>query len=159
MVEYDPDEALYQANRERALFYLDFYREVRDRHGADEAIAVLESVIRKRGEAFGKTLDKFAPDDFQGLCEAFSYAPDGGKLFSPQVIRCDKEGFEVKMRKCPLKDAWQDAGVTNQELMTLLSCASVIDAATMEAAGFDLEVSLAGADEAGCCYLKVSRKP
>ncbi len=158
MSQHDPEELLYQANRERALLYLEFFREVRDRHGDEEAIEILTSAIKRRGEAFGRTLNEFAPDDFQGLCQAFSYAPDGGKLFSPQVIRCDGEGFEVKMRKCPLKDAWQEAGITDEELLTLLSCASAIDLGTMEAAGFDLEVSLAGSDEGGCCYLKVSKK-
>jgi hypothetical protein len=159
MSKLDPDKLLYEATKERALLYLEFFREIQERHGVEEAIEVLSSAIKRRGEEFGQTLNKFAPKDFEGLCEEFSYAPDGGKLFSPQVIRCDDEGFEVKMRRCPLKDAWLDAGVTEKELLTLLSCASSIDVGTMEAAGFDLEVSLAGSDQPGCCYLKVSKKP
>ncbi len=158
MTQHDLEEVLYETNRERALLYLEFFREVRDRHGEEEAIEILTSAIKRRGEAFGRTLGKFAPNDFQGLCNAFSFAPDGGKLFSPEVIRCDGQGFEVKMRKCPLKDAWQEAGISDEALLTLLSCASAIDVGTMEAAGFDLEVSLAGSDVAGCCYLKVSGK-
>ena len=158
MSKYNLEEVLYEATRERALLYLEFFREVRDRHGVEEAIEILTSAIKRRGETYGRTLNKFAPDDFQGLCDTFSYAPDGGKLFSPRVFRCDDEGFEVKMRKCPLKDAWQDAGTTGEELLTLLSCASALDVGTMEAAGFDLEVSLAGSGVEGCCYLKVSEK-
>ena len=79
-------------------------------------------------------------------------------MFSPKEIRCDESGLELKMRKCPLKEAWQAAGVTDDELKTLLKCASAMDVGTMDAAGFALQINTWEPGEEGCCYLKITER-
>ena len=123
-----------------------------------EAIDVIRSALVERGRAFGETLKQFSPSDFKGLCKGFAYLPDGGKMFDPEVIRCDKSGLELKMRRCPLKEAWQSAGVSDDELKTLLRCASAMDVGTMEAAGFSLEIKTWQPGEEGCCYLEITEQ-
>ena len=120
MTEYDLQSALHDANKERALIYLCIFREIRERHGEQEAIDVIRVALETRGRAFGDTLKQYAPRNFRGLCDAFAYVPDGGKMFEPQEVRCDEDGLELKMRKCPLKEAWQSAGVSKRELGLLL---------------------------------------
>jgi hypothetical protein len=151
-------DALYEANRERALIYLAIFRELKNRRGTDEAIGVIRAALIERGRAFGETLKQFAPRDFRGLCDAFAYVPDGGIMFSPEEVRCDDSGLELKMRKCPLKEAWQDAGVIDDELETLLKCASAMDVGTMDAAGFALQINTWHSGEEGCCYLKITER-
>ena len=158
MNDINLQDALYEANRERALIYLSIYREMRNRHGTDEAIAVIRAALIERGREFGESLKQFAPRDFRGLCDAFAYVPDGGVMFSPEEIRCDDVSLELKMRKCPLKEAWQSAGVTDDELKVLLRCASAMDVGSMEAAGFDLQINTWQPGEEGCCHLKITER-
>ena len=121
--------------------------------GEKEAIDIIRAALETRGRAFGKTLKKYAPRDFRGLCDAFAYVPDGGKMFEPQEVRCDADGLELKMRKCPLKEAWQSAGVTDRDLGLLLHCASAMDVGTMDEAGFQLDIRTWEPGEEGCCSL------
>ena len=150
--------ALHDANKERALIYLDIFREIRHRHGEQEAIDILRAAIETRGRAFGKSLKSFAPRNFRGLCDAFAYVPDGGVMFDPQEVRCDAESLELKMRKCPLKEAWQSAGVAERELRLLLYCASAMDVGTMDEAGFELKIRTWQPGEDGCCSLKITER-
>jgi len=158
MGDYDSQGALYEANKERALIYLAIFREIQKRHGEEEAIDVIRTALIKRGQEFGDTLKQFAPRDFRGLCDSFAYVPDGGKMFAPEEIRCDESGLELKMQKCPLKEAWQSAGVSDEELKILLKCASAMDVGTMAAAGFALKIRTWKPGEEGCCYLKITEK-
>ena len=158
MAQYDLQRALLDANRERALIYLEIFREIKTRHGEQQAIDIIRSALVTRGKAFGETLKQYAPRDFRGLCDAFAYVPDGGKMFAPKEIRCDANGLELKMTKCPLKEAWVDAGVTDEELCTLLHCACAMDVGTLDAAGFDLEIKTWRPGESGCCSLKISQR-
>jgi hypothetical protein len=158
MCNYDLQSALHEANKERALIYLAIFREIQKRHGEEEAIDVMRAALIERGQAFGNTLKQFAPRDFRGLCDSFAYVPDGGKMFAPEEIRCDESGLKLKMKKCPLKEAWQSAGVTDEELKTLLKCASAMDVGTMAAAGFALKIKTWQPGEEGCCYLEITEK-
>ena len=150
--------ALHDANKERALIYLDIFREIRHRRGEQEAIDILRTALEKRGREFGKSLKSFAPRNFRGLCDAFAYVPDGGVMFNPEEVRCDDKALELKMRKCPLKEAWQSADVTERELSLLLHCASAMDIGTMDAAGFELEIQTRQPGEEGCCSLKITER-
>ena len=158
MTTHGLQKALHDANKERALIYLDIFREIRHRHGEQEAIDILRAAIETRGRAFGKSLKSFAPRNFRGLCDAFAYVPDGGVMFDPQEVRCDAESLELKMRKCPLKEAWQSAGVTERELSLLLYCASAMDVGTMDEAGFELKIRTWQPGEDGCCSLKITER-
>ena len=158
VTEYNLQSALHDANNERALIYLDIFREIRERHGEKEAIDIIRAALETRGRAFGKTLKKYAPRDFRGLCDAFAYVPDGGKMFEPQEVRCDADGLELKMRKCPLKEAWQNAGITERELGLLLHCASAMDVGTMDEAGFQLDIRTWEPGEKGCCSLRITEQ-
>ena len=158
MTTHGLQNALHDANKERALIYLDIFREIRHRHGEQEAIDILRAAIETRGRAFGKSLKSFAPRNFRGLCDAFAYVPDGGVMFDPQEVRCDAESLELKMRKCPLKEAWQSAGVTERELSLLLYCASAMDVGTMDEAGFELKIRTWQPGEDGCCSLKITER-
>lgn len=52
--------ALNEANKERAIIYLAIFRELRKRHGTDEAIDVIRAALFERGRAFGETLKQYA---------------------------------------------------------------------------------------------------
>jgi len=48
-------------------------------------------------------------------------------MFDPDVLRCDAEALEIKMRRCPLKDAWLEAGLGDQQTAKMCNIAAVVD--------------------------------
>lgn len=158
MAEAKPCTQAYGPIHERATLFLAVYRELTRRFGEDEAYDVMGTVSRRLGLEDGAPLARHAPSGFAGLLEDFFKAPDGGATFLPDVIRSDASGLDVKMMRCPLKDAWFDAGCSASEVCKLLECASAYDRAVMEAAGFDLDLELWAPGKDGCCRSKVTQR-
>lgn len=151
-------QKLANAFKERAQIYLSVFRELSARYGQAEAVSVMRSASRRCGEAVGAKLTQHSPRDFQGMLEAFFKAPDDGATFSPEVKQLDDTCLEVKMMCCPLKDAWIEAGCSDEEVCTLLYCASGYDEAVYEAAGFAYELELWTPGKTGCCRTKITEK-
>jgi hypothetical protein len=141
---------VYNAIKERGRAYLVVFRELSKRYGEAEAI----SVMRKISYEHGKSMACFGPRDFSGMAEAFANPPE----FSPDIRKLDDTCLEVKMMTCPIKDAWVEAGCSDAEICTLLYCASPLDEATIEAAGFDYEIELWSPGKDGCCLTKITEK-
>lgn len=150
--------ALRDASRERALIYLAIFRELSVRQGPNEAVDVMRTALFAHGKRFGESLRHTAPANFRQLYQDFATVPDGGDMFSPREIRCDGQCLDVQFMTCPLKSAWQDAGVSDDDLETLLYCASALDEGTMEAAGFDVQIALWKRGQTGCCRLTITPK-
>jgi hypothetical protein len=79
-------------------------------------------------------------------------------MFAPAVLRCDASGIDTQMMRCPLKQAWQDAGLADDEIALLCNIASEADHGTMEAAGFGLDIETWRSGGAGCCRLRIRRR-
>lgn len=150
---------VYDAMKERGRLYLAVFRQVSKRYGEEEAIGVMRGASREIGIEVGKTLAHHAPRDFAGMVEDFAKAPDDGVTFAPDIRHLDDTCLEVKMMNCPIKDSWKDAGCTDEEICTLLHCASAFDEALYETAGFDYELELWSPGKDGCCLTKLTKKP
>lgn len=158
-MNHDPtDPPLYGAIKERGRLYLEVHRELTARFGKNEARDVLSTVSRKMGLDAGGPLACHAPCGFQGVLDDFFKAPDGGVTFSTDVRQIDENRLEVQSMTCPLKDSWIEAGCSDDEVRTLLECASAYDKAVFEAAGFDLDLELWSPGRQGCCHALVTRK-
>lgn len=149
---------LKNAFKARALVYLAFYEELAAEVGYAKAEEILKRAIYKRGLAIGERFKGFSPGDFDSLRKAFlAFVPDGGRLFDPEVRRCDADGLDIKLRACPLKEAWQEAGLDDAKVETLCRIAGIIDAGTFHAAGFGFEPCTWKPGESGCCLLRIRR--
>jgi hypothetical protein len=155
--DHDQNTKLYNAIKDRGTAYLMVFRELVQRYGEDEAISVMRSASRAHGETLGASLACFAPRDFRGMANGFARSPDE-VTFAPDIRRLDDTCLEVKMMACPIKDAWVDAGCGDEEICTLLHCASALDEATIEAAGFDHEIELWTPGRDGCCLTKITER-
>jgi hypothetical protein len=49
--------------------------------------------------------------------------PDEDRIFNPEVRRCDEQELEIKMRACPLKEAYQEAGLNEENTARMLEMA------------------------------------
>lgn len=149
-----------EAHMGRAMVYAAFYDELCARFGAEVAEDVMKAAIYQRGLAIGQRFADHGPADIEGLRDAFlDFVPDKGRLFKPEVRRCDAHGLDIKFHACPLKEAWQSAGLAPDKIATLCRIAGVVDDGTFEAAGFDFAADTWQPGEEGCCFLHIRPGP
>jgi len=158
MNDKSSDSRVYDAIKERGRMYLVVFKELSKRYGQEEAISVMRSASYEFGLSIGKSLACFAPRDFAGLAEGYAKAPDDGATFSPDIMRLDDSCLEVKMMTCPIKDSWVEAGCSDEEICTSLYCASALDEATLDVAGFEYEIELWSPGKRGCCFSRITEK-
>ena len=148
--------ALNDANKARARVYVEFFRSIERRFGRDAAIEVTKEAVYDWGRTLAGGLDQYLPADFAGLCESFAFAPDGGAMFSPDVSKCSDRELDVHFKTCPLKSAWAEAGLADQEVELFCSLASAADYGTLEAAGFNVDITTWKPGDGGCCRLHIT---
>ncbi|KAG1702858.1 KsdD-like steroid dehydrogenase [Nymphon striatum] len=132
--------------------------ELKQRYGEEEAISVMRCASREHGIEVGKSLAHLAPNDFTGLVEEYFKGPDDGATFNPEIKVLTESCLDVHVQTCPLKDGWLDAGCSNEEVCTLLKCATAFDEAVWEASGFDYEMEVWTPGKTGCCRTIVTAK-
>ena len=156
MSEENLRQQLYGAYKNRGMMYYHIFQELRAEVGEGRAVDIMKRGIYNRGLEIGKKYKKFAPADLEGLKNAFlSGAADQGKMFQPQVLRCDGAGLDIQMQKCPLKEAYEEAGLTDEEIATMCNIAAVVDYGTFEGAGFRFYADTWKPGEEGCCRLHI----
>jgi hypothetical protein len=144
--------------KNRALIYLEMYDVLADELGAEKAEALLTKAIYRRGRKMGAPLAKFAPADLAGLRNAFlASVPGGEAIFQPQVLKSDAESLEIQLHGCPLKDAWREAGLSEEKVATLCRIAGAVDKGLFEGAGFAFENRTWAPGAKGCCFLSIRR--
>src|SRR4029434_4894583 len=92
--------------------------------GDTRAADIMGRAIYARGVEIGKTFSRYAPADLAGLRDAFlAFVPDEGRMFDPLVTRCDAGGLDIALRRCPLKEAWLEGGLSGKHHARLLPLA------------------------------------
>jgi hypothetical protein len=156
MTEEKLREELYAAFKNRAMMYYHTYEALKDEVGADRAASIMKRAIHRRGLEIGQRFAAFGPSDLAGLQEAFVAAvPDEGRMFSPKVLRCDADALEIELRTCPLKEAWQEAGLSGDEVARLCDIAAAVDFGTFQGAGFSFSAETWRPGKEGCCRLRI----
>jgi hypothetical protein len=148
---------LYDSFKTRAMFYHSIFEELRQELGDARAEEILSRAIYRRGEERGRErYGQFGPNDLAGLKAAFlGGIPDDGKMFQPEIIRSDAQALDIKFHACPLREAWQEAGLPEEDVATLCRIAAQIDDGTFGAAGFAFSADTWQPGGEGCCYLHI----
>jgi hypothetical protein len=149
--------ALEDANKSRAMLYLAIFRAAERRIGREQAIEILREAIHGWGADQGEGLKCHAPANFDGLISDFATVPDGGRMFDPESSAEGPDGLRMHMRRCPLKNAWTEAGLSDDEVALFCSIAAEADYGTMERAGFAVDIETWKPGHDGCCVLHVRR--
>ena len=148
-------DELRGANANRAVLYYLIFDEMRKVVGEEEAVAVMKRAIYRRGVEMSASIRQFAPDRIRELGEHhLAHSAGGGTVFNPEVQRHDDEAFEVLNTTCPLKQAWQDYGLGEEDVAKMCDIGSAIDYGKFEGAGFRFECDTWTAGKRGCCTLK-----
>lgn len=150
-------EALVGQMKKRAMVYYYIYKELSLEVGSKKAAQILKRAIFKCGLDVGKVLAEHAPSDLPGLKEAFmeKVVPYDGSMFAPEIISCDSKELNIKFHRCPLKEAYLEAGLSEDETATMLEIAAQVDYGTFEGAGFRFHAETWQPGKEGCCHLHV----
>jgi hypothetical protein len=153
-------EQLRGALKSRALVYAAMYEEIAAEFGADKAREICKRAIYKRGESIAHLFAHHAPADLAGLKDTFlAFIPQGEQLFAPEVVQCNEHELEIQFHRCPLKEAWQEAGIDGQALENLCDIGGVVDYGTFEKAGFSITSDTWKRGREGCCRLHIRPGP
>lgn len=149
---------LWASFKNRAMIYLEMYRVLQEELGEARATELLKKAIYRRGVAIGKNFAQYGPDDLAGLKDAFlAFIPDGGRVFNPEVVGCSDSALEIQLCSCPLKEAWQEAGLSDAEVAKMCEIAGVVDNGTFEGAGFSFRSETWQPGRSGCCHLFIGK--
>lgn len=121
--------------RNRADLYRLMLAELSEDFGAGKAESVIVRAIEKRGREVAVAFNAFRSDQAREIGEAFlAVSPNGGRMYPTEVTR-HPDGITFCVQRCPLKDAWRDAGVDPITLQTLCRIAGAFDRGLFEATG------------------------
>jgi hypothetical protein len=148
---------LYGAFKHRAMLYYRIFDEMRRALGEEKATEILSRAIYARGTEIGAAaFARYGPGDLPGLRDAFvAMIPDEGRMFEADVERCDAGALDIRLQRCPLKDAWLEARVPEADVARLCRIAGRVDNGTFEAAGFEFWAETWQPGRDGCCHLHV----
>jgi hypothetical protein len=147
---------LYGSFKNRAMMYYHVFPELKEEVGEEKAAEIMKRGIYKRGLEVGSHFAKYGPADLEGLKNAFlAFIPDEGKMFEPELERCDSGGVDIKFHRCPLKEAWQEAGLGDDEVAKMCDIAARVDNGTFEGAGFAFSADAWKPGGDGCCHVHI----
>ncbi len=144
---------LEESFRNRAHLYRLLLEEFAAELGPEAAERVLARAVERRGRKVGAALAGLGGALAVGVA-FLAASPDGGRLYPTDVER-RPDGIAIKVRRCPLKDAWTGAGLPPATTAALCRLAGAFDKGLFEAAGvrFANETWREGA--AGCCRIEL----
>ncbi len=147
---------LVNAMKTRALFYYAFYKGVQRRNRTRENQGTHEARRLQAWTGDRETVREICPSDFAGLKDAFlGFIPDPTGAFNPELESCSAAGIDIQLTTCPLRDAWQEAGLSDEEVAIMTDIAGAVDAGTFEGAGFSFEPDTWKPGRRGCCHLQI----
>ncbi|MER8382742.1 L-2-amino-thiazoline-4-carboxylic acid hydrolase [Mesorhizobium sp. M0199] len=151
---------LDSAFRNRADLYRLLLDELTAEVGAEKAEAIMIRTIERRGkEVAASAFADFGPNDATAIGEAFlAVSPDGGRMYPTDVER-GQGRIAFKVKRCPLKDAWVEAGVGDKKLATLCRIAGAFDRGLFEATGVRFDnVTWTPGHGSGCCHIALTNR-
>ena len=140
--------------RNRADLYRLMYTELVAELGLERGEALMLRIVEKRGREVGSGYFKALGPSALAVGEAFlAVSPDQGRMYPTDVMR-RADGIEFRVKRCPLKDAWRDAGLHNDAIATLCRVAGAFDKGLFEAAGVQFRNATWSAQRGdGCCHI------
>jgi len=146
------------AFRNRADLYRLFLDQLTAEFGAERAEAIMIRAIEQRGrEVAAAAFRDFGPNEAVAIGDAFlAVSPDGGRMYPTDVERSG-DSIQFKVKRCPLKDAWVEAGVGDDRLATLCRIAGAFDRGLFEATGVRFDnVTWTPGHGSGCCHIRLT---
>jgi hypothetical protein len=163
--EPDPAERAARLARElhaafaaRGRVYWHMFATLRERFGPAEAERLVSAAVEAYGRAAGERM-------FAGLAHASPLqvaahflrlaSPDWGRLFVHELWQDEAGRVEIRVLRCPLKDAWIADGRSEEEIATLCRIAGRADWGCFSAAPCRFSAETWRPGREGCCVLRL----
>lgn len=147
---------LEESFRNRAHLYRLLLEELTAEIGAVAAERVLTRTIERRGQEVGAAaFAHLAAEGARAVGEAFLAAsPDSGRMY-PVDVEHHPDGITIRVRRCPLKDAWLESDLPPENVATLCRIAGAFDRGLFEAAGVRFTNETWSQGRTGCCRIEL----
>jgi len=150
-------KALKDEIKNRALIYVELYRQLSAELGRDEAVRFMGKAIRARGRAKGELLGaRIGAPDLPALARGFAEGRSDMDAFAREVVEVSEDRAVLRLTRCPLVEAWNEAGLAPDEKTTLCDIACQVDFGKFEAAGYQLTFRCRIADGASTCDMELT---
>lgn len=153
-----PLEALRDEIKNRALIYYKIYRELAAVLGPDEAVRLMGRAVYERGRDKGAQLaKKIDGPNLAELARTFAEGRSGVDAFEREVVDVSDTRTVLRLTRCPLAEAWEEAGLSPTERTTMCNIACQVDFGKFEGAGYRLTFACRIADGADTCDMEVTK--
>ncbi len=152
----DPLNVLKEEIKNRARIYVHIYRELSAELGQDQAAEILKKALYARGQEKGRQLaSKLGKPDPIKLAASFMEGKDEMDAFGHEIAEKRADHAVLRLNRCPLVEAWNEAGVSPEEIRRMCDIACRVDFGKFEAAGYKLSFDCRIADGCRSCDLRV----
>jgi predicted ArsR family transcriptional regulator len=149
--------ALVNELKNRARIYVHIYRELSQEVGREKAVEILKRALHARGQEKGLQLKaKIGEPNLHELAIAFVEGNADMDAFGHEIVQEHSGHVLLRLNRCPLVDAWKEAGLTADEQKTMCEIAYQVDFGKFETAGYRLSFNCRVADACKSCDLKVT---
>ncbi len=146
---------LDSSHKHRALLYWTIYQEISREVGAAQAETILARAIERRGQEAGAHLfgALAAPTPGQVAKTFLAVSPADGTLWPHDVQTHASGAVTIKVHRCPLKEAWTEAGLGDDALATMCRIAGRFDNGCFGESGVAFAATTWRQGRDGCCTL------
>jgi len=147
-------QELESSFRNRADLYRLMHAELVAELGVARGEALMVRIIERRGREVGEGYFRAKGPSALAVGEAFlAVSPDQGRMYPTEVER-HADGIDFRVKRCPLKDAWNEAGLDAATTATLCRIAGAFDKGLFEAAGVEFRNTTWSEQRGGgCCHI------
>jgi hypothetical protein len=141
----------------RARIYIHIYRELSKEVGKGKAAEIMKRALYARGKEKGELLvSRLGKPDLHKMAVAFAEGKTDMDAFGHEVVQEHSDFIILRLNRCPLAEAWKEAGLTPEEQKDLCDIAYQVDFGKFEAAGFKLAFTCRIANAGKSCDMKVT---
>lgn len=156
----DPKVAVIDSIKNRALVYLNMYQILSEEHGKENAIRLMQKAIYQRGQ---EKAEKYKKDVNENNLKAMAdnFLRGGASslnAFGNEVVRVEEDLAILRLNSCPLVDAWKEAGLTSEDIITMCDIAYQVDFGKFEGMGFSLTFNSRICEGSPYCELVVAKR-
>ena len=142
--------------KNRARIYVCIYRELANEVGKEKAASILKRALYARGKEKGIQLaHKIGAPNLHELAAAFMDGKADMDAFGHEIVGEYAGGIVLRLNRCPLVEAWKEAGLTPEEQKIMCDIAYQVDFGKFETAGYKLAFNCRIADAGKSCDMKV----
>jgi len=155
----DPKIAVIDSIKNRALVYLNMYQILSEEHGKENAIRLMQKAIYRRGQEKAEKYNKQVNgSDLKAMADNFLKGGASSlNVFGNEVVKVEEDLAILRLNRCPLVDAWSEAGLSPENIVTMCDISYQVDFGKFEGMGFSLTFNTRICEGASCCELVVSK--